>query len=209
MISNNRGRIVAITVIAAVLMFSTSAAAVASLEASTSDVTVDQGTETASVTIDVTNTGNETGGAVVDISNPSDTSNITIDGITADDPTNNGLQAPIVRNDSTDVTFPAVDAEETVSATVNIRVESNTVNTSIQASIDDADGNNVGSVTANVTTGTEQGIVSEYAGSDGVLEPTELLEAINDFRNEEIEDPTKILTLIGEFREAGQSESAN
>jgi len=125
MLINNRTRKAVIAAILAVLMLSASAAAAVTLSASTSDVTVNPGDQTTSVTVEVTNTGNETGGAIVDFSEASSTSNesssasdVTIAGVTGNDPTDSGLGSVVVRNGSNnDVTFASVDPSETVTAT--------------------------------------------------------------------------------------------
>jgi hypothetical protein len=212
MLINNRTRKAVIAAILAVLMLSASAAAAVTLSASTSDVTVNPGDQTTSVTVEVTNTGNETGGAIVDFSEASSTSNesssasdVTIAGVTGNDPTDSGLGSVVVRNGSNnDVTFASVDPSETVTATavVNLSSTSNaSINASIQADVQDGDGNAITTVTADITTETEQTLKSEYAGDDGEIQPRELINAIGDFRSGEL-TPSDIIKLIGIFQGA-------
>jgi hypothetical protein len=198
-----------LVVIISLSLLSAPVAAVVEIDGSATDITFNPDNQnTDEIQFEVTNTGNETGEVVVDINESSLPSNLTLEGIDGTDPNPADQFAVIVNQDAATVTFSDLDASETVTVTATVADATTsadaTINGSLTADVN-REGGTVETLTANITTEQEQDIVAEYEGDDGEVGTFDVLDAINDFRSDKIDDTFRLLELIDAFRGSGSA----
>jgi hypothetical protein len=168
--------------------------------ASTVRVTPDDRAPT-DVSVTVTNAGETTRQAAVNFSESSLPRGLTLENVSGSDPSPVDQLAVITDEETAEVAFSDIDPGETVTATASVSPTSeatvDSVGGSLQATVL-RDDTTVATVRANLT--TQQDIVGRYAGDDGEVSPSELLEAVADFRSGQLL-PTDVLEVIAAFRE--------
>jgi hypothetical protein len=152
------------------------------------------------IVFEVTNTGENTESVVVNISESSLPTGLTLESVSGDDPTSSGQFAVIPDNSSATITFTDIDPAETVTATASVspavEATADSVSGSVQTTVE-REGEVIATAKANVT--AQQDVVSEYAGEDGEIDPFDVIEAVSDFRQQQL-SPFELLKIIDALR---------
>jgi hypothetical protein len=180
----------------------TTSAEITALSAGTSAVRVtpDERAPT-DVSVTVTNAGETTREATVNFAESSLPRGLTLESVSGRDPTPVDQLAVITNEETAEVAFSDIDPGETVTATASVTPTSEATADSVSGSLEATvlrDDTTVATVRANLT--TQQDIVGRYAGEDGEVTPSELLEAVADFRSGQLQ-PTGVLKIIAAFRD--------
>jgi hypothetical protein len=73
------------------------------------------------------------------------------------------------------------------------------VNGSLKVTVEDDERGIVGTARANLTAQQEQDLIGRYAGEDGEVGPFDVIEAIADFRQQQL-GPFEVLEIIAALR---------
>jgi hypothetical protein len=169
---------------------------------STSTVKIDPtDTTPTTVSFEVTNLGEIPRSAVVSISESSLPRGLTLEGVSGTDKSTELNQD----QGQTKVIFTDISPGETVTATASVtptpEATTDSVNGSIKATLLRNDtGPTVATVKATLTAQQEQDLVAEYAGEDGEIGPFDVIEAIDDFRQQQL-GPFEVLEIIVALRD--------